>query len=267
LRATIFAFSLSFPVRCVAKLTNKPNCWICGAPANSAEHRIKRSDLTRFYGKGSYNGPSAPVHVRNGVTSPIQGPNSLRLKYEQSLCHDCNTSRTQPFDKAYDHFIEWVMSNEPVVLQKRHLNFEDIYGVDWREKQRDLFKYWVKSFGCRLVDAGQMVPRDLIDLLPQDSFRTALKMTFAVNEDVLLMPKQSREGFISKGELFSSNAKGYLWCESVSWFRIHYWYFSQPDGALGSTWIADAQYVYLGSEAPLPPEMRADFLAKLRLED
>jgi len=245
-------------------LTNTPKCWICGAPANSAEHRIKRSDLTRVYGKGSYKGTSAPVHVRNGVISPIQGPNSLRVKYAQSLCHDCNTARTQPYDKAYDRLIDWVMSNEPAILQKRQLNFQEIYGLDWEEQQRDLFKYCVKSFGCRLVDAGQMVPRDLIDLLPLTSFRTALKITFAVNEDVLLMPKQDRTGFIGKGDLLATNPQGYTWCESVSWFRIHYWYFCSPDGGLGSTWIADAQYVYLGSEAPLSPEMRADFLAKCK---
>ncbi|MGY4371110.1 hypothetical protein ACVW1A_007175 [Bradyrhizobium sp. LB1.3] len=154
------------------------------------------------------------------------------------------------------------MSNERVILQRRHLNFEEIYGQEWEEKQRDLFKYCVKSFGCRLVDAGEMVPQDLVDLLALTSFRTALKVTFAVNEDVLLMPQDDRAGFIAMGDLFSTTAKGYLWCESVSWFRIHYWYSCQPDGALGSTWIANAQYVYLGSEAPLPSEMRADLLAK-----
>lgn len=246
-------------------MTIKSNCWICGAAANSAEHRIKRSDLTRVYGKGPYKGQAALAHVRGGVVSPIQGPNSGKIKYEQSLCHDCNTGRTQAHDRAYERFIEWVMSNETVVLRKRQLDFEEIYGPDWEEQQRNLFKYCVKSFGCRLVDAKQVVPKDLVDLLPKKTFRTALKVTFAVNEDVLLMPKQDRDGLIGKGGvgLVSSEPNGYICVEYVSWLRIHYWYFCHPYGGLGSTWIADAQYVYLGSEAPLPPEMRADLLAKL----
>jgi len=50
------------------------------------------------------------------------------------------------------------------------------------------WKYFVKSFGCRLVDAGEPVPRDLVELLPRESFRTKLAITFCVNEDVLLLP-------------------------------------------------------------------------------
>jgi hypothetical protein len=220
--------------------------------------------VTRAYGRGSYQGPSAPVHVRDGAIHQVQGPNSHRLKYSQTLCQACNTAGTQSFDRAYDGCVDWVMTNELVVLKKRHLNFEEIYGQDWEEKQRDLFKYFVKSFGCRLVDVDKMVPRDSVELLGLNSFRTALKLSFAVNEDVLLMPHDEGAGFLAKGDLYSTTAKGYLWCESVSWFRIHYWYSCQPDAALGSTWIANAQYVYLGSEAPLPSEIRADFLAKLR---
>ena len=264
-RIVIRSVALSTYESLCAKLMSKPpkNCWICGGHADSAEHRIKKADLTRAYGRGSYKGPSAPVHVRDGVITPIQGSNSVRIKYDQSLCHDCNTSRTQPYDKAYDLFIDWVMFNEPMVLRKRQLNFEEIYGPDWEGQQRDLYKYYVKSFGCRLVDAGQTVPRDLIDLLPQATFRTGLRITFAVNEDVLLMREQDRAGLIGKCGvgLVSSDPRAYICAEYVSWLRIHYWYLCPPDGGLGSTWVADTQYVYLGSEAPLPPEMRADFLA------
>jgi len=250
-------------------MATQAQCWICKAPADSAEHRLKRSDLVRAYGKGPFTGPSAPVHVSGGTLSQIQGPRSSKIKYAQSLCHACNTFKTQPYDLAYDCLIGWILANEDTVLRKRMINFEDIYGSSWPERQRDLFKYYVKSFGCRLVDAEQTVPQELIDLLPLDTFRTALKITFSVNEDILLFDQPERTGFIGKGELTAwisksdpSIVNGYNWSEHISWLTILYWYCQEPEGGLGSTWIADSQYVYLGSIAPLSPEERSDFLIK-----
>lgn len=245
-------------------------CWICGAPADSAEHRIKKADLVRAYGSGPYRGPCAPAHFRNGVVTAIQGPSSVKVRYLPSLCHGCNTAGTQPYDQAYDRLISWILENEPLVLKKRFINFKEVYGTSFEEGQRALFKYFVKSFGCRLVDAGASVPQDLIDLFPQKAFRTGLKITFSVNEDILLFPEDTRSSFIGKGDLGVSCSKtdrsdfnGYFWSEHVSWFTIFYWYNMWPEGDLGSTWIANAQYVYLGSASPLSSDQRAEFLRKL----
>src|SRR5258707_6747468 len=100
-------------------MPSQARCWICDRPANSAEHRLKKTDIVRAYGKGPYEGPFAPVHVRDSVVSSIQGPGSSKIKYEQSLCHACNTAYTQPFDVAYEILIMWVMANQSKVLQKR----------------------------------------------------------------------------------------------------------------------------------------------------
>jgi hypothetical protein len=217
--------------------SGEQRCWICNAPADSAEHRLKKADLVRAYGKGPYMGPSAPVHVRSGVLSQVQGPGSSKVKYDAYLCHACNTAGTQPFDNAYDQVIEWVMANEPEVLRTRLLNFEKIYGPSYAEHQNNLFKYFVKSFGCRLVEAGQKVPQDLIDLLPLTTFRTALKITFSVNEDVVLLHKQDRDGFIGKSGIGCLMSKadpavihGYFYNEYVSWFTVHCGTVSIPRG-------------------------------------
>jgi hypothetical protein len=38
-------------------------CWWCGAPADSREHKMKRSDIVREYGKPPYTGakPARPA--------------------------------------------------------------------------------------------------------------------------------------------------------------------------------------------------------------
>jgi hypothetical protein len=255
----------------VIDMSSQRKCWICSEAANSAEHRLKKSDITRAYGEGPYSGPAAPVHVRDGVISPIQGPGSSKIKYQQSLCHACNTARTQPFDEAYDVLVAWVMANEAKVLHKRLLDFEEIYGPNWGIDQLNLFKYCVKSFGCRLIDASCDVPSDLVALLSLEIFQTALKITFSVNEDILLLEEDARDGFIGKGDLAVLRSKemplvvnGYVWNEHVSWLTIFYWYGVAPDGALGTSWIANTQHVYLGSFEPLSAEVRLEFLSKHR---
>jgi hypothetical protein len=240
-------------------------CWSCGAVADSAEHRIKKTDLVRAFGRGPYKVPFAPVHERLRILTPIQGPRSAVVKYAPSLCHRCNTTATQAYDKSYDSFIVWLFANEQAVLHRRIIDFKEAYGDSFEDSQRDLFKYFVKSFGCRLISARQSVPPDLVALLPRKKFYTALKITFCVNEDVMLLPVSRRSGFIGKGDLtaFMSSAtpsilQGYAWDEHISWFTVCYWYGVQPEGGTGSTWVADAQHVYLGSVSPLSPDQRAD---------
>lgn len=247
-----------------------PTCWICGDQANTSEHRIKKADLVRSYGRGPYKGSLAPVHVRNGLVTAIQGPRAAVVKYSPSLCGPCNSTRTQAYDLAYDRFVSWVLENEETVLYKRFINFADVYGADFEESQRNLFKYFVKSFGCRLVDAGTPIPADLVALLPEKSFCTALKLTFCVNEDILLLPQVTRSVFLGKGALIAWASKdapsihtGYTWNEHVSWLTMNYWYSQPSEGYMGSTWIADGQYLYLGSIQPLSSEERAAFLEKI----
>lgn len=116
-------------------------CWICGQEANSKEHIIKKSDLTRVFGNGPYKGDNALAHIKNGRQQLIQGPNSDKIKYRDSLCHDCNTTATQPFDFAYNKFIDFIYENEQGILRKRFIDFADIYGPDFESGQRNLYKY------------------------------------------------------------------------------------------------------------------------------
>lgn len=247
------------------------NCWICGKPANSQEHIIKKSDITRVYGNGPYKAENALAHVKSGKLQLVQGPNSKKIKYDSSLCHDCNTSVTQPFDFAYDTFINYLYENEEHILRKRFIDFFDVYGVGFEVAQRNLFKYFTKSFGCRLHAAGISVPADITSLLHKESFKTGLRINFSVNEDVLILPKKDRDGFIGKGGLFiwldkndQTKINGYTWHEHVSWLFISYWYLMSPDGNLGSTWVADAQHIYLGCQQPMNEEQRIELKHKLQ---
>ncbi|MBB1299197.1 hypothetical protein [Pseudoalteromonas sp. SR41-7] len=243
-------------------------CWICPNEANSKEHIIKKSDLIRVYGKGPYKGDLEIVHDKNGEHRRLQGPDAKRIKYAPSLCHECNTGFTQPFDRAYDKFIDYVYQNESDILRKRFIDFTDVYGDDFEEGLVSLYRYLAKSFGCRLYDAGQTVPDDIITLLRQAPFKTRLRLTLAVNEDILLMSHEDRKGFIGKGDLGlwtdrenPSVCTGYTWSEHVSWFLFNYWYIREPDGSTGSTWYANSRFVYLGAISVLSEKERNEMIS------
>jgi hypothetical protein len=252
----------------------KPNtCWICGAPADSSEHTIKKSDVVRAYGHGPYRGDTAPVHVKSGRVRPVQGPDSRRVKYDHNLCQKCNTAGTQRYDRAYDHFLDWIHSHEPDVLRHRVIDFAEVFGSGWENSQRDLFKYFVKSFGCRIVSSHRTVPKDLIRIFPRDRFRTRLAISFSINEDVLLLPATVQAGFLGKGDLLEYRAHlrswfapRYVWHERVSWFETRYWYNHPLEGPCGSPWIANARYIYVGWSRPMPESQRADMLRRIAEE-
>ncbi|MBT1065489.1 hypothetical protein KJY73_18020 [Bowmanella sp. Y26] len=244
---------------------NETQCWMCGSPADSAEHKFKKADLVRAHGKGPYKGDRALALVVAGSQKLIRGSNSNALKYAKNLCSNCNNARSQPWDRAYDQLIDWVFGNEAEVLSKRFIDFSSVFGADFEDSQRNVYKYYAKSFGCRLVDAGHSVPVDVLQLFDLEHFQTALRITFSVNEDVLILPKESRDGFIGQSDLYAwlertrpEQVNGYQSNEHVSWFTAHFWYGVNHDGACGSSWLADKQLVYLGSTKPLTPEQREE---------
>ena len=40
------------------------------------------------------------------------------------------------------------LRNEPLVLHRRIIDFKEVYGDSFEDSQRDLFKYFVKSFAA-----------------------------------------------------------------------------------------------------------------------
>jgi len=211
---------------------------MCGDKADSAEHKIKRADLIRQFGGGPYKGDNALLHSRQDRLTPMQGPSSPLVKFEKTLCIPCNTTRSQPFDRAYDAFVGWNLSNEAVVCKRRVLDFEEVYGEGWEDYQRNLFKFFAKNLGCRLVDAGRPVPRDVVDLLTQHTFRTAFYVTFQVNGDQLLLPADIQtigiDPLITHKQRATGEEVGYQCGLHFHWLRMLYWYNHFPLEPIGS---------------------------------
>ena len=183
----------------------------------------------------------------------MQGPGSDLIRYEKNLCGPCNSAFTQPFDKAYEQFIAWVKANQQDVLARRVIDFEAVFGSDWEKKQCDLFKFFAKCFGCRLHEAGRGVPLDVVALLSNDTFTTALYVTFLVNEDLRDVGVQyvGTEPLLAHQERSTGDDFGFQCGHSFGWLTMMYWYRHRPLEPIGVRWVADAKHLYLGWHRPL----------------
>ena len=249
-------------------------CWICGNIADSGEHGVKKSNFKTLFGSvGPYIGENELCLVSEHGQRTIQSSNSKYLKFDV-LCQNCNTTKTQPFDKAYEKFITYIHTYGKDVLHKRFIDFSMIYGENWGEEQVNLYKYFVKSFVCRLARFNHPIPQDIIDLFDKTTFETGLRITFAVNEDKVTFGQIDKSicglgnGDIGVNQSYIDGTNSilfYTYSEFYDWLHIYYWYDYQPDGNLGSTWVADNQFIYLGSFfSSLNNKQREEFILKAK---
>lgn len=229
-------------------------CWICGAPADSREHKIKRSDLVRAFGNGPFKDDGGLLHFIDGQSPrELQGPNSNRLKYEPVLCGDCNSNRSQPWDKAYEAFIAWVFQNERATLASRTINLCEVFGGPEQAVQSSphLYRYFVKAFGCRLASAGYRVPPHLIAILSEDDFLTNLLLTFAVHKAVFALAPEHRQmlgvgGLVRLDSRSMGQMERYVFQVNVSWLVIGFHYDIETQPEAGIPWVCATPIINLG---------------------
>lgn len=176
-------------------------CWWCGDTAGTREHRFKRSDMVQQFGRGPYRGSEALVRGVGGKLFDVQGPNSKHLKFEASLCHFCNTTRSQNFDRAHERFIAYISRNAEALLTSNEIDFHDVYGQAWREHQKDFVRYLVKHVACRLAGTNIEVGRELIGFLTQSYPLRGFTVNFEVREDILALMTEIGSGSLWLGGL------------------------------------------------------------------
>jgi len=150
------------------RLPARDGCWWCGAPATTEEHRIKHSTLRRVALDG--NGKIDPRNVFKkspdfeGVLHSIK--KGAQVRWRKNLCAECNNSRSQPFDLAYDVFEKFLVNHADVMMRWKRLDWSAVYGVARQEGARDLARYYFgKQIGCMLATQPLPVPEDLIGFL------------------------------------------------------------------------------------------------------
>jgi len=130
-------------------------CWICGACADSREHKIKKRDLVRDVGKGR----RFYYHDRRKNNSLVQGLNSNQVKFDKIICHSCNTNLTHPYDSSWDRMSEYLYYNIHNYIRKKYMRCNAIFPYDTKYNMLNVYLFFAKLFGCNVKQHD--IPIDL----------------------------------------------------------------------------------------------------------
>lgn len=158
------------------------SCWWCGGEDVSQEHKHKKTLLKRRLAESELD-----LVTPNARPHRIQGPNSRAVKFSRIFCRHCNNARSQPFDRAYDKFVDHLDANRVSVSRKGLIDWRDVYGDDWSEGAQALGRYFVKNFGCWMAHGG---------FEPPQAFRTFLDGGNLVDTRIMIV-RRKRDSIIN----------------------------------------------------------------------
>jgi hypothetical protein len=129
-------------------------CWICGNPANSGEHRAKASDLKMLFPEISQR---SPIYTKNrqGKIISIGSLKSDKLKWDAKICHECNTSRTQRYDLAWQKLSAYLQKESKLPKEQRpkeKIRLKNVFPGSINSSMLDVHLFFVKMFGCIIAE-------------------------------------------------------------------------------------------------------------------
>jgi hypothetical protein len=130
-----------------------PPCWICGGPGDSGEHKTKRSDLKAVFGKPSQAQPLF-YHDRNRKNQRVGSLDAKLLKSSGRICQHCNSTRTQPYDRAWEDLSEYFRQVAPPITVGKTVRLNSVFPYDTRQHMLNLHLFFVKAFGCLVVEGS-----------------------------------------------------------------------------------------------------------------
>ena len=132
-------------------------CWICGNDADSGEHRTKKSDLRRVFPSVS---PDKPIYTKTefGKFRKINSLDSEHFKSKAKICQYCNTTRSQPFDKAWEELSTYLQRNTSSLRVRDNLLLHKVFPGRTKESMLDIHLFFIKIFGCLIVEHEIPIP-------------------------------------------------------------------------------------------------------------
>jgi hypothetical protein len=137
-------------------------CWICNRnEANSGEHKTKRTDLLAVLGSPTQNQPFY-YHDLARRNRPVGSLDAKILKAPIRICAECNTTRTQSHDRAWEQMSDRLRARRLRIGQWVRVN--RIFPQNTRREMINVHLYFLKLFGCMLCESkanGYDVPIDI----------------------------------------------------------------------------------------------------------
>ncbi|MFM9862280.1 MAG: hypothetical protein ACKVRO_01625 [Micropepsaceae bacterium] len=131
-------------------------CWICGDPATTAEHKTKKSDLKSAFGKPTQKSPIF-YHDAKARNQRINTLDAKLVKSTSLLCEQCNTTRTQPFDRAWEQMSEHLRFYQPNIATSAVVRANRVFRYGTRRSMLHVHLYFVKLFGCHIKEHNMAI--------------------------------------------------------------------------------------------------------------
>lgn len=193
------------------RLSANDRCWWCGDVATTEEHRIKASTLRRV-GR-SDDGITVPGNVFK-KSSDYEGPlrtikRGAQVRWGKNMCANCNNSKSQPFDRAYDGFEVFLVTNFEMIAGWTHLDWQAVYGEEWQVGARNLARYFAKQLGCMLATYDLTIPADIRRFLDGADRCPSVRFKLAINPRIVTFMRAEGAGTDMSTYVGLSDAQGY----------------------------------------------------------
>ncbi len=141
-------------------MSESTKCWICGGPAKSYEHSIKRSDFRSVFPEVAQESSVFISYSEEKRNIPIGSSNNDRLKFDAPICSACNNTLTQPHDLAWENLSKKLC--ETIASAGRAFGSKTIDIVDLsKDELLNVHLYFVKSLGC-YITSSKAKPIDIL---------------------------------------------------------------------------------------------------------
>ncbi len=152
----------------IKRLNYNDKCWWCGNIADSREHKLKKTDIERIYGTGSYQDKKLILR-KNTSNLPLRGSKSDYMKFEKCMCKNCNNARSHSIDVDYTFFTDYIFKNTSNIFNEGYIDLTEVFGNQWEEKTKNIFRYLAKHVACQAATANYEVSNNIIDFLNKET--------------------------------------------------------------------------------------------------
>jgi hypothetical protein len=197
----------------------------------------------------------------------IAGPNSRRFKSKNVICSDCNTTATSASDRAYDRLSDWMVAHQREGSGWSEMDLAEVFVPDYAAGVDQLYRYFAKALGCRLVSQGAVLPPEFFPNPVTGTKMERLRVSICRAESFRNVPGYDSTNFdriMSNGNLHSSHSKIALdatgqrhildaaWSTRLGHFQTNYWLSVPPNPAFGRVLTAvDPLYKVVSTDLDL----------------
>ena len=83
----------------------------------------------------------------------LQSSNAKRLKFERSLCNNCNSTRTQPHDLAWQQLFDALRHRKPPLRTGDIIRANRVFRYATSAEMLNVHLFFVKWLGCEIVES------------------------------------------------------------------------------------------------------------------